>query len=1044
MSLLDLKTALSRRGVLKGITAVVSTGLLSGCGSNDDGSNTEADIMYPDNNFVMDKNVQIRFNTGPYNCGGRCAHKFVVKNDRVLKMTSDGDTLRSDCEADEYAGHEMGKPVQHRACVRGYSYIQHNYQPNRLKYPLLQTKERGDASGFKRISWKDATELLSTEVMRAVGRSRELGYIPLLFSAIANAFLGAPCLINNMDASTGGVEGAKYDGVGMNAQCNSRNDRFNTKFLLSWALDPSRTTYFQVNSHWQYQKMKEMGIPVVVITSTMNDTAAMSTTGVSVTIPNDAFPTHSVKGSKVEVPGWLGVRPATDGALMMAMMYIIWKHNMHDAEFLRKHAFGFFKSEEGQSYMSQAPDESRPMLAWGVMDMVLPAPYTDPATGDSYPTNSIYAGKNYKVPVNGSFEYQIEKLEADWAPDAVTAQEKYDGILKYASRLTGMKAEYIEAIAFKYAEPFVQGTGAAMLDVGGGANRADNGAEWAWLSICFASICGYINKPGGGTGFNMLANPDDYAITKPNAVNGSHYTTTYSLLQTPYAGNIHLNGYNHLHLPYTGTDGRTKEQIISDVYQQTAGFDGNGNARRGKDGYKTTAETAPLDISDKIQTVSVLGEPAREMPLQVDVIIHGCNYLTTNPNINKSILGAKAVRFSCAIDNMMTPTALYSDLILPRRTHFEDNDSIEYSTQGTSTIFLRQNMCSPLYEARNVNDMVYSLFATMQNGNNYVEVISPAPTDEELKAEYEKFAPTELYYKYNHTMPTWEEFKARGYWEAQAPSSDSIIGFRDNTPPADRDDPSSKGLENTTGLINFHSPFWEVRMNMEGKGSYNSGRFGIHKASEDVAGYDEFSSVERAKHKFRGPGWRVSTAQYYPPREGYERFFEDNNPTKKFTGYTSPVSGRTYKLMYLTNKSRNRAHTVFDSTAIVKDQFSQTAKMNPLTASERGIKDGEMVYVYNDRGCTYIPAELTNQVLPGIVSIEHGAWYRAHPSQKVFVWVRNSLTGESTRHLMPVDVGGAENVLTDDDFTYDPVFVCQSLAAQTGPCEVSKTKPEGN
>ena len=43
-----------------------------------------------------------------------------------------------------------------RACARCRSYKYRLYHPGRLKYPLKQTKKRGDLSGFVRISWEQA------------------------------------------------------------------------------------------------------------------------------------------------------------------------------------------------------------------------------------------------------------------------------------------------------------------------------------------------------------------------------------------------------------------------------------------------------------------------------------------------------------------------------------------------------------------------------------------------------------------------------------------------------------------------------------------------------------------------------------------------------------------------------------------------------------------------------------------------------------------------------------------------------------------------
>lgn len=225
-------------------------------------------------------------------------------------------------------------------------------------------------------------------------------------------------------------------------------------------------------------------------------------------------------------------------------------------------------------------------------------------------------------------------------------------------------------------------------------------------------------------------------------------------------------------------------------------------------------------------------------------------------------------------------------------------------------------------------------------------------------------------------------------------------------------------FETTTGKLNLYSPRWGV----------------VRPATSNP-------NVPGGKD-----GFRNATAQYQPLHEGYETFFDNGNPlTGTFTGHTSPQSGRSYTLQYLTNKARHRAHTVFDNVAIIKDQFEQNVKINPIDAGKRRIKDGDMVYAYNDRGCTKIPAMVTNSVVPGVISIEHGAWYRAHPTETVTVWQQtkyNSTTGEYDFEAvtMPVDVGGAENVLTYD-FGGTEQYTGQAVSAHGGYVEVSLTKP---
>jgi len=49
--------------------------------------------------------------------------------------------------------------------------------------------------------------------------------------------------------------------------------------------------------------------------------------------------------------------------------------------------------------------------------------------------------------------------------------------------------------------------------------------------------------------------------------------------------------------------------------------------------------------------------------------------------------------------------------------------------------------------------------------------------------------------------------------------------------------------------------------------------------------------------------------------------------------------------------------------------------MNPVDAQGRGIRHGERVLVYNDRGRVELPAKVTGRIMPGVVSLPQGAWY---------------------------------------------------------------------
>jgi anaerobic selenocysteine-containing dehydrogenase len=49
--------------------------------------------------------------------------------------------------------------------------------------------------------------------------------------------------------------------------------------------------------------------------------------------------------------------------------------------------------------------------------------------------------------------------------------------------------------------------------------------------------------------------------------------------------------------------------------------------------------------------------------------------------------------------------------------------------------------------------------------------------------------------------------------------------------------------------------------------------------------------------------------------------------------------------------------------------------INPKDAATRGIKDGEVVAIRNERGTVLAGAYLTERIMPGAVSMDHGAKY---------------------------------------------------------------------
>jgi len=140
-----------------------------------------------------------------------------------------------------------------------------------------------------------------------------------------------------------------------------------------------------------------------------------------------------------------------------------------------------------------------------------------------------------------------------------------------------------------------------------------------------------------------------------------------------------------------------------------------------------------------------------------------------------------------------------------------------------------------------------------------------------------------------------------------------------------------------------------------------------------------------------------------PPIPKYIETWESRN---------DPVT-KQYPLQLINTHFKRRALSQFDNIPWLRELQSQAALMSSQDARARNISDGDMVKVFNDRGEVVIPARVTERIMPGVVDIPHGAWYK--PDEK------------------GVDGGGCANVLTADEYSPSGGF-----AYNTALVEVAK------
>jgi molybdopterin guanine dinucleotide-containing S/N-oxide reductase-like protein len=264
------------------------------------------------------------------------------------------------------------------------------------------------------------------------------------------------------------------------------------------------------------------------------------------------------------------------------------------------------------------------------------------------------------------------------------------------------------------------------------------------------------------------------------------------------------------------------------------------------------------------------------------------------------------------------PEVWYSDIVLPACLSAERTD-IGESTTPSYNITLWHKLIEPLGERKTDLDICTGIMERLGLKDKFTD----GNSEEDWLRKLYEFSDA------SKDLP-WEQFKEKGYYVPPFPANYDYTSqlqlrwFYDK--PGDQITGPENGLDTPSGKIEFQS-----------------------KLLTDFFG--EHSTVVGDV-----PKYLVSPFGRYSP------------------------FAKKYPLQINAEHSKYRDHTKFNSAPFLQDVYKykgyEPAEMNPADANARGIKEKDIVRIYNDTSSVLAYAHLTERVIPGVVHLAWGSWYR--------------------------------------------------------------------
>ncbi|ESM18706.1 DMSO/selenate family reductase complex A subunit [Enterobacter hormaechei] len=315
----------------------------------------------------------------------------------------------------------------------------------------------------------------------------------------------------------------------------------------------------------------------------------------------------------------------------------------------------------------------------------------------------------------------------------------------------------------------------------------------------------------------------------------------------------------------------------------------------------------------------VRGKDKLDVPIKFIWNYAGNTIINQHSDINKThdiLQDESKCETIVVIDNFMTSSAKYADIVLPDLMTVEQEDIIpnDYAGNMGYLIFL-QPVTAPKFERKPIYWIMSEVAKRL--GPDIHQKFTEGRTQEQwLRYLYAKMVAKDP------LLPSYDALKKMGIYKRKDPNG-HFVAYKKF-----RDDPDANPLKTPSGKIEIYSS-----------------------KLADIAAT-----------------WELQKDETITPLPVY---------TSTFEGWDAPERSK-FPLQLFGFHFKARTHSSYGNVDVLQAACRQEVWLNPVDAEQRGIKNGDMVRVFNDRGEVRIAAKVTPRIMPGVSAMGQGAWHDAN------------------------------------------------------------------